>query len=143
MGFPSSRIALLALLLAAPTHALAQAGGRIETDTHLICDTQQQVERFVTLFDSDQRSVEAAIATVNAEHDTPEACVIATAEFRRDGPVATVTGPEATFDVLRITVVGVYTVNGLERSPPTPFFTLAPHQDVPDGPGTVGRRSQD
>jgi hypothetical protein len=41
---------------------------------------------------------------------------------------------------MRITVVGVYTVNGLEHAPPTAFFTLIPHQDAS---GTVGRRSQD
>jgi len=131
-------MALLALLPAIP--ALAQDGGRTETDTHLICDTQQQVERFVTLFDTSRRSAEAAIATVNAEHDTPDACVIATAVYHPNGAVATVKGPEATFDVLRITVVGVYTVNGLEHSPPTAFFTLIPHQDAPK---TVGQRSQD
>ncbi len=38
---------------------------------------------------------------------------------------------------MRIVVVGVYTVNGLERSMPTEFFTLIPQQREE---GTVGQR---
>jgi hypothetical protein len=126
--------------LAATAQAQAEDNGRTETDTQLICDTQQQVERFVALFDTSKRSAESAIATVNAEYDTPDACVIATAVYRWEGPAGTVTGAEATFDIMRITVIGVYTVNGLEQSTPTPFFTLVAHQDAPS---TVGRRPQD
>jgi hypothetical protein len=38
---------------------------------------------------------------------------------------------------MRITVVGVYTVNGMEPSQPTDLYTLAPHED---DAGTIGRR---
>ena len=134
----AASMALLGLVLAVPAQAQDGSGkGRVETDTNLICDTQQQVERFVALFDSNQGSAEAAIAAVNAEHDTPEACVIATAAYRRAGQVASVKNAEATFDVMRIMVVGVYTVNGLERSSPTEFFTLLPREEEP---GTIGQR---
>jgi hypothetical protein len=44
---------------------------------------------------------------------------------------------DATFDVMRITVVGVYTVHGLERSQPTEFFTPVARDD---DAGTVGQR---
>ena len=65
-----------------------------------------------------------------------DACVIATAAYRRAGPVSTVKNGGATFDVMRIVVVGVYTVNGLEQSLPTEFFTLIPHDEQA---GTVGQ----
>src|SRR5262245_30293119 len=120
--------ALIALALTAP--AYAQDGtpqghvghveqGHVETDTNLVCDTQRQVERFVELFDENKGSAEAAIAAVNVEQDSPDACVIATTAYRRGDRVATVKNAEATFDVVRVDVVGVYTLNGFERSRPT------------------------
>lgn len=139
-----ARIAWLALALALPAQAQdgqANQDGqeRVEIDTNLICDTQQQVERFVTLLDENAGSAEAAIAAVNEENKTLDACVIATAAYRRAGVAATVKNGEATFDVMRIVVLGVYTLNGLERAMPTEFFTLMPR----DGDtGTVGQRAQ-
>jgi len=109
---------------------------RVEIDTNLFCDTQQQVERFVSLLDQNGGSAEAAIAAVNDESKLEDACVIATAAYRRSGIAGTVKNHEATFDVTRIVVVGVYTVNGLERSLPTEFFTLVP-RGAEDG--TVGQ----
>jgi hypothetical protein len=109
---------------------------RVEVDTNLFCDTQQQVERFVSLLDQNGGSAEAAIAAVNDESKTQDACVIATAAYRRSGVAGTVKNNEATFDVTRIVVLGVYTVNGLERSMPTEFFTLTP-RGAEDG--TVGQ----
>jgi hypothetical protein len=132
-----ARMALLALLIAAPAHAQDADQARIEVDTNLICDTQQQVERFVSLFNGDAISAEAAIATVNAENKSVDTCVIATAAYQRAGSVSTVKNGDAIFDVTRIVVVGVYTLNGLEQSLPTEFFTLFPHDDKSD---TVGQR---
>jgi hypothetical protein len=138
-----ARIACLGfvLALAAPAQSQGnrQAPDRIEIDTNLICDTQQQVERFVTLLDQNGGSAEAAIATVNDENKTMDACVIATAAYRRAGVAGTAKNSEATFDVTRIVVIGVYTVNGLERSLPTEFFTLLPRIGED---GTVGQRPE-
>src|SRR5262249_55971914 len=108
----------------APVKPEGQGQGRVEIDTNLFCDTSQQVERFLSLLDEKKGSAEAAIAGVNQENETQDACVIATAAFRRAGVTATVRNNEATFDVTRIVVIGVYTVNGLERSMPTEFYTL-------------------
>ena len=109
---------------------------RVEIDTNLFCDTQQQVERFVSLLDQNGGSAEAAIDAVNDESQRQDACVIATAAYRRSGVAGTVKNAEATFDVTRIVVIGVYTINGLERSMPTEFFTLVPR--VAED-GTVGQ----
>ena len=135
----SASVALLALLVAAPAQAQESTDlnqKRVEIDTNLFCDTQQQVERFAALFNGDQVSAEAAISEVNAEHKMHEACVIATAAYERAGPVSTVRNGGATFDVMRIVVTGVYTINGLEQSLPTEFFTLIPQ----DESSTVGQR---
>jgi hypothetical protein len=139
-----STLALLTLTLALPSRAQDAPAkpdpqDRVEIDTNLFCDTQQQVERFVSLLDENKGSAEAAIAGVNTENKTQDACVIATAAFRRAGVTSTVKNAEATFDVTRIVVIGVYTVNGLERSLPTEFFTLVPRQG--EG-GTVGQGGQ-
>ena len=130
-------LSLVSWLLAFPAQAQDAAQGRIEIDTNLICDTQKQIERFVALFKSDEASAEAAIAAVNAESSTPDACVIATTAYQRVGQVATVKNAEATFDVMRIVVVGVYTLYGLEQSLPSEFFTLIPRDE---DAGTVGQR---
>ena len=139
-----ARIACLTLTLALPAQAQDAPAKqdpqqRVEIDTNLICDTQQQVERFVSLLDENGGSAEGAIASVNQENKTQDACVIATAAYMRTGVTSTVKNREATFDVTRITVIGVYTVNGLERSLPTEFFTLMPRQG--EG-GTVGQGGQ-
>ena len=132
----SISVALLALAVGNPAQAQKSEKNRIEVDTNLICDTQNQVEKFVSLFNGDEISAEAAIAAVNEQYGTPEACVIATTAYRRAGQVATVSNANATFDVTRIVVVGVYTLKGFERSMPSEFFTLYPSEDS----STVGRR---
>lgn len=139
-----ARIACLTLALALPAQAQdvpakPDAQDRVEIDTNLICDTQQQVERFVTLLDENGGSAEGAIDAVNAENKTLDACVIATAAYRRTGVTGTIKNREATFDVTRIVVIGVYTVKGLERSLPTEFFTLVPRAGED---GTVGQGGQ-
>lgn len=123
----------------APAKPEAQGQGRVEIDTTLFCDTSQQIERFVSLLDENKGSAEAAIAGVNRENETEDACVIATAAFRWAGVTATVKNQEATFDVTRIVVIGVYTVNGLERAMPTEFYTLVPRVSED---GTVGQGGQ-
>ncbi|MBX9773729.1 MAG: hypothetical protein K2Y71_04875 [Xanthobacteraceae bacterium] len=139
-----ARIACLVLALALPAQAQEVPARqdpqtRVEIDTNLFCDTQQQVERFLSLLDDNKGSAEAAIAGVNLENKIQDACVIATAAFRRAGVTSTIRNQEATFDVTRIVVIGVYTVNGLERSLPTEFFTLVPRQAED---GTVGQGGQ-
>jgi hypothetical protein len=113
---------------------------RVEIDTNLICDTPEQVERFVSLLNENKGSAEAAMAGVNQESKSHDACVIATAAYRRAGVTNIVKTGDTTFDVTRIVVIGVYTVNGLERSLPTEFFTLFPRDGTSSG--TVGQGQQ-
>jgi hypothetical protein len=132
------RVALLTLLLAAPAQAQDQsAQPRIEIETNLFCDTQHQVERFVMHFNGNGRNAEAAIEAVNEEMQAADSCVIATAAYRSAEQVSTVRDDDAVFDVVQIVVVGVQTLNGLEQSLPTEFFTLIPRED---DSRTIGQR---
>lgn len=134
-----ARHALLLFLLTQPAQAQTQpqAQDRIEIDTNLFCDTQRQVEQFLSHFSSNGQNAEAAIATVNEEHQMTDACVFATAAYQRAGQVTTVHNAAAVFNVLRVVVVAVYTVNSFEQSMPTEFFTLIPRDD---DASTVGQR---
>jgi hypothetical protein len=78
----AARLALLMLRLFFDMPAQAQ---EVEVGTSLICDTQEQVERFVTLFDGDaQRAVNGVNA---AEHD-PTACAVSTMAYVRGSKLA-------------------------------------------------------
>ena len=134
----AASIALSILLVAGvPAHAQdPNPQDRVEIDTNLFCETQQQVERFLTHFKGNGQNAEAAIAAVNGENQMVNACVIATAAYRSGARVSTVGEDDITFDVVRIVVVGVYTVKGLERSLPTELFTLIPREE---DSSTVGR----
>jgi hypothetical protein len=111
-------------------------GTEVEIATNLICDTQQQVERFVAVFDG---NAEAAISAVNKEANTPHACVIATAAYMKGEELTTATAGNGagTFTVMKITIVGVLTLEGFQVVQPAEFFSLAP---VGKSPETVGQR---
>ena len=68
----AARLALLFALLAAPFCVPSQAAD-YEVAPSLVCDTQEQVERFVALFAGD---AQAAIRVVNAEQKNPTACAM-------------------------------------------------------------------
>ena len=130
----------LSLLLAGP--ALAQqvdtstgtATGKIYVGTNLICDTPQEVQRFVSIFSG---NVKAAMDTVNTEAKTPDACVLATAAFVPGEDRAIAVKKDKTFRVVQIFVVGVYTKSGMQIVQPAEFFTLMPGSKPP---ATVGER---
>jgi hypothetical protein len=139
----AARIAILSLLLAAPAQAQNAAMPQdpddrrnIEVATGLICDSPEQVERFVALFDG---NAEHAINMVNDEAKTPNACVVATAAYVRGKERATARSAAGTFQVFQIFVVGVLTLEGLQAVQPAEFFTLMP---VEEQSATIGRRPQ-
>jgi hypothetical protein len=111
------RIALLFLLLCCPARAQEP-----EIGSSLVCDTPQQVERFVTVYDGD---ADAALAAVNAEADDTDACTIATFVFVLGPQVAVIKNAKGTFRVIQVLVLGVFTEEGYEASVPQTFFSLA------------------
>ena len=111
----AARLALLFALLAAPFCVPSQAAD-YEVAPSLVCDTQEQVERFVALFSGD---AQAAIRVVNAEQKTPTACAMMNIAFMRGNKERTV---EITSRVLHLDKpviervydeqIGIFTADG-------------------------------
>src|SRR5580704_9009122 len=91
----------------------------IQVGTGIVCDTQKQMERFVALFDGD---VEAAVKVVNAEEDA-NACVAGTIAYVRGPDIATARTQNATFQIVRVLVVGILTEAGFRATVPAAFFS--------------------
>jgi hypothetical protein len=113
-------LALLSLVLCAPAQAQI-VEKNVEIGSGIFCDTQQQVERFVALFQGD---AEAAINSVNAEAKDPTACAAATIAFVRRPEVAIARTWHATFHIVPIVVVGVVTKQGLQITAPAAAFSI-------------------
>jgi hypothetical protein len=109
-------LALLTLLLCLPAQAQ-----ETEYGTGLICDTQQQAEQLVAQFHGDMG---AAVSAVNATEHDPKACGIATVAFVRGPKLATARSKDATFQIVRILIVGVSTPTGFRSVVPAAFVSL-------------------
>jgi hypothetical protein len=115
----AARVAALVLPLLAPLGLSAQAQ-EVEVGTSLVCDTQEQVERFIALYDGDAQS---AIDRVNAEHD-PRACAVSNMAYVRGPQLATARSKDAAFAIAQILVLGIVTESGLKAVTPASFFSL-------------------
>jgi hypothetical protein len=118
----SLRPGLLALPLLLLLGFPAQARDiEVEIGTGLICDTQEQVERFVALYDGDPQGT---VDSVNvAEHD-PSACAVSAMAYVRGPQLATARNKDATFQIVPILVLGVVTEAGVKSVPPIRFFSV-------------------
>jgi hypothetical protein len=112
-------LAALMLPLLAPLGLSAQPQ-EVEVGTSLVCDTQEQVERFVALYDGDAQS---AIDRVNAEHN-PTACAVSSMAYVRGPQLATARNKDATFEIAQILVLGIVTESGVKPVTPASFFSL-------------------
>ena len=100
-----------------------QEAVKVQIASALVCDTQQQVERFVALFDG---NVENALKAVNSEQSTPHACDVATIAYVMGPEVSTARSNGNTFRVVRVLGLGVVTPSGIVKaSVPTAFYSAA------------------
>lgn len=139
----ATRIASGAALLLACLPAQAQQAGQapqagkdqlgngqvnVQVGSALVCDTQQQVERFVALYDG---NVHTALSAVNGEQPkrmadkTRQACDVATIAYVMGPEVSTARSTGGTFRIVRVLVLGVLTEQGIRASVPTPFYSAA------------------
>jgi hypothetical protein len=125
------RLALLIvptiLLLSSPMLASAARADDLQIDTDdihvgtgLVCDTQQQVKRFVSVYDGD---IESAVSAVNAEERDPTACVMAAMAYVTGDPIDTAIHNYKTFQIVPVLVVGIVTKQGLQAITPAQFFS--------------------
>jgi hypothetical protein len=118
------RVLIVLMLACLPVRAEEEMEFDIDIDTRLVCDTQKQVERFVSLFAGD---VGAALHAVNSEQESPTACDITTIAYVPGDDVATAKGPCGHFRVVKILLIGVLTEDeGFLFTVPAPYFTMLP-----------------
>jgi hypothetical protein len=121
-----SRITLLALPLVLLSGLPARAQ-EVEVGTSLICDTQEQVERFVTLYDGD---VQSTANIVNAAEHNPTACAVSTTAYVRGHQLARARNKDTTFQIVPILVLGVVSEDGVESVTPAPFFSVFEVEEI-------------
>ena len=92
----------------------------VETGPVLICDTQEQVQRFVQAFEGNQ---ELAINTVNVEERDPNACAVVDAAYVPGPKLSVAKSQSYAFEITAIAVIGVTTSNGYRPVKPSLFFT--------------------
>jgi hypothetical protein len=113
---------MVSSLFAVP--ALAQ---EVEVGTNLFCDTQEQVERFVTLFDGDTQN---AVDGVNAAEHDPTACAVSTVAYVRGPKLATARSKDAAFEIVKILVLGVVAEDGVHPVKPSPYYSVITVEEI-------------
>ena len=108
-------VALSFLFLCAPAKAY-----EVETGPVLICDSQDQAERFVQVFDGDQQ---LAINTVNLEQHDPSACAVVNAAYVLGPQLGIARSQSHAFEITVVAVIGVTTPNGYQPTNPSLYFT--------------------
>jgi hypothetical protein len=93
----------------------------IQVGTRLVCDTQRQATRFAVVFNGD---FEMSVKRVNAEENDPSACVMLPIVcYVADSDLGDVTGKNAMFKIVKITVIGIVTANGIQPVQPAEYFS--------------------
>jgi uncharacterized membrane protein YraQ (UPF0718 family) len=122
----ASRAALLALPLLLTLGFPAQAQ-EVEVASGPICDTQEQVEQFVALYDGDAQST---AEKVNAAEHNPTACVISGMAYVRGRNLATARTKDTTFQIVPILVLGVVTASGIQTVAPARYFSAVRVEEI-------------
>jgi hypothetical protein len=116
---------LLALpLLILGSSAQAQ---EVEVGAALLCDTQQQVERYVSVYDGDALST---INSVNAAEHDQTACGMNNIVYVRGQRVAVARNKDKTFYIAPILVLGIVTEQGVRSMAPTRYFSGFEIQEI-------------
>lgn len=93
----------------------------IEVGTTVVCDTESQIEMFVSMFDGDAQS---AVDHVNTKVEDPTACVVTTVAYLRGPKLTTAKHNSAEYQIAKIIVLGVVTEAGLQPINPAAYFSL-------------------
>jgi hypothetical protein len=88
----------------------------------LICNTAQQVERYLALY-KDGASAQKAMNVVNTEERNPKACGIVAAAFVVGEQHGKLVVPGGTAKIVEITIVAAHTGRGWKTTAPTVQYT--------------------
>jgi hypothetical protein len=108
------RYAMLSLLMCVPAHAY-----EVETNSVMACSTEEQVERFVQLFDGDQQ---IAINAVNSQDHDSSACAVIDVAYVPGPMLGVARSRSYAFEITPIVVVGATTQQGYRQVKPTLLF---------------------
>ena len=108
-------LAFALLVMCAPAQAY-----EIETGPVLICDTHEQVNRFVQVFDGNQ---DLAISTVNVEEHDLNACAVLNAAYVLGPQLGVARSQTHAFEITGVAVIGVVAPNGYQPIAPSLHFT--------------------
>ena len=118
------RLALIAvlatLILGLPAQAEDLGAGEIQVGIRLVCNTQHEAFRFVKLYSGD---AETALRIVNAEESDPTACDIVPVLYFVGSRLGSARTGKATFNIVKILIIGVVTSDGVRTVPPTEYFS--------------------
>lgn len=98
-----------------------------EIGTGLLCDTQEQVERFISLYDGDTQDT---VKKVNDAEGDPAACAVVAMAYVRGRTLATAREKDKTFQIVPILVLGVVTDSGVESVTPSAFFSAIEIEEI-------------
>lgn len=119
------KILLVMMLCSYGFRATAQEA---QLGTGLVCDTAQQAERFIHLFD---KSAQDAIDLVNSEAGDPQACVVTMVLFIPGKQVTDVMrSHDRAFRVVELQVIGLHTPVGLRPVHPMTWYAVIKVDEV-------------
>ena len=111
-----SRVVMWGLLFCFPVgaNALEPDKNSIEVGVGLVCNSEQQVQRYLSLHAQD-RAPETTLKLVNTESQDPNACSIAAVAFIRGKEGATVPAPGGQMKITEIRILAAQTPFGWQR----------------------------
>ena len=109
-------------LVCAHRDARAQEQNNLTFGHGIICDTSQQIQRYLTLYKNDTSPAMAA-DTVNTETKSPHGCGMAQVAFIPGDELGSVSVSGGMMRMLRITVYAMRSDSGWVRVSPTPQYT--------------------
>ena len=117
------RLACFLLLCCFPVGAISQQSDRsVEVGVGVVCDTAQQMGRFVALHTTGSEA-EVAIRLVNSEAHDSRACGAGAVAFIPGKAVADLAIKGGTMRVTEVTIVGTLTPQGLRAVEPLTQYT--------------------
>jgi hypothetical protein len=93
-----------------------------QVGTGLVCDTKEQVALFASL--AEEKGAQGALAAVNDDAGTPNACVIASVMFVIVERLDAVQIGGRPYNIVKILIGGVATPAGMQPVEPKEFYTL-------------------
>jgi hypothetical protein len=85
---------------------------KLQLGVGVICNSAEQIDRYLALLKGDDSSSSDAVQIVNDEAENPIACGVAAIAFVPDKLIRTLTTSDNVIKVMRIKVLGIPTENG-------------------------------